>query len=53
MITCGAVPAPLAAHIGVSQISQLTTSQDFADPLAPAYLMRRWSPCLWTPSSDP
>ncbi len=33
MITCGAVPAPLAAHIGVSQISQLTTNQDFADPL--------------------
>ena len=34
MITCGAVPAPLYAHIGVSQISQPTASQDFADPLA-------------------
>ena len=37
MITCGAVPAPLAAHIGVSQISQLTTSQDFADPVPLEY----------------
>ena len=34
MITCGAVPAPLPAHIGVSQISRITASQDFADPLA-------------------
>jgi hypothetical protein len=32
MITCRAVPAPVPAHIGVSQISQTTTSQDFADP---------------------
>jgi hypothetical protein len=36
MITCGAVPAPLPAHIGVSQISPITASQDFADTLAPA-----------------
>jgi hypothetical protein len=34
MITSGAVPAPLPAHLGVSQISQIATSQDFADPLA-------------------
>jgi hypothetical protein len=33
MITCGAVPALLPAHIGVSQISQITASQDFADAL--------------------
>ncbi len=33
MITSGAVPAPLPAHLGVSQISQIATSQDFADPL--------------------
>ena len=36
MITSGAVPAPLPAHIGVSQISQPTTSQDFVDPLPAA-----------------
>jgi hypothetical protein len=34
MIASGAVPAPLPAHIGVSQTSQLTPSRDFADPLA-------------------
>jgi hypothetical protein len=34
MITSGAVPALLPAHIGVSQISQMITAQDFADPLA-------------------
>ncbi len=33
MIISGAVPAPLPAHLGVSQISQIATSQDFADPL--------------------
>ena len=27
MITCGAVPAPLLAHIGVSQLGLITTSQ--------------------------
>jgi hypothetical protein len=31
MITCGAVPAPPPGHIGVSQISQMATRQDFAD----------------------
>ena len=34
MITSGAVPALLPAHIGVSQISQMITAQDFADPLS-------------------
>jgi len=33
MITSGAVPAPLQPFTGVSQIHQLTASQDFADPL--------------------
>jgi hypothetical protein len=30
VITSGAVPAPSPAHIGVSQISQITASQNFA-----------------------
>ena len=34
MITSGAVPAPLPAHIGVSQISWITTRQDVAGSLA-------------------
>jgi hypothetical protein len=33
MITSRAVPAPLPAHTGVSQTTQITASQDFADPL--------------------
>jgi hypothetical protein len=33
MITCGTVRAPLPAHIGVSLISPITASQDFADTL--------------------
>jgi hypothetical protein len=33
MITTRTVPAPLPAHIGMSQISQIATGQDFADPL--------------------
>jgi hypothetical protein len=33
MITTRAVPAPLLAHIAMSQISQIATGQDFADPL--------------------
>ena len=33
MITSRAMPAPLPAHIGVSQTSQITVIQDFADPL--------------------
>jgi len=33
MITSGAMPAPLPAHIGMSQINPITASKDFADPL--------------------
>ncbi len=32
MITLRPCPRWLPAHIGVSQISQINTSQDFADP---------------------
>ena len=34
MITSEAMPAPLPAHIGMSQINPITASKDFADPLA-------------------
>ena len=33
MIASGAVPAPLPAHTGVSQTSQITITKDFADTL--------------------
>ncbi len=33
MITSGAMPAPLPAHIGMSQINPITAGKDFADPL--------------------
>src|SRR5215469_1020676 len=47
MITSGAVPALLPAHIGVSQISQMITTQDFADPLgASTPAVNRYVPCL-------
>jgi len=33
MIASGAVPAPLPAHIGVSQTSSITAQSDFAGAL--------------------
>ncbi len=40
LVEAGAVSALLPAHIGVSQTSQITVGQDFADPLT------RWPPHL-------
>ena len=45
MITTRAVPALLPANIGMSQIGQIATGQDFADPLG-------WSPRMVQRASD-
>ena len=39
MITSEAMPAPLPAHIGMSQINPITVSKDFADPLVIPHIL--------------